>query len=268
RQRDHLPHIVRQAARQLAGIDAPEAPADETHGPAVAATQLAEPGDEAGDGLGVRPEVAAQAPGVRVIAALAQEGTERARRAIAGEVARDDEHGVAVAARRARQERQGGQEHGELGPGASLEGEQQHRRRCDLPVPSHDVATSSTARGAARGDGMPVARANGIEIAYEVIGRPQDRPLLLVMGLGSQMIPWDDELCGMLAARGHRVIRFDNRDIGLSSKMVDRKAPNVMAAFAARARGAAIDAPYTLSDMARDTAGLLDALGIEAAHVV
>src|SRR5262249_62179678 len=92
------------------------------------------------------------------------------------------------------------------------------------------------------GTGMPSAAANGIEIAYEVIGRPQDRPLLLVMGLGTQMIHWDDELCAMLAERGHRVIRFDNRDIGLSSKMVDRKAPNVMAAFAARARGAAIDA--------------------------
>jgi pimeloyl-ACP methyl ester carboxylesterase len=115
---------------------------------------------------------------------------------------------------------------------------------------------------------LPTARANGIEIAYEVIGRAQDPALLLVMGLGTQMIHWDDELCSMLAGRGHRVIRFDNRDVGLSTKLVDRGQPNVIAAFAALARGSAVEAPYTLSDMAADAAGLLDALGIEAAHVV
>jgi len=115
---------------------------------------------------------------------------------------------------------------------------------------------------------MPTARANGIEIAYEVIGRAQDRPLLLVMGLGTQLIFWDDDLCAMLAGRGHRVIRFDNRDVGLSTKLVERGVPNVMAGFAAAARGGAVGAPYTLSDMAADTAGLLDALDIESAHVV
>src|SRR5262249_57938885 len=93
-------------------------------------------------------------------------------------------------------------------------------------------------------DLMPTARANGIEIAYEVIGRAQDRPLLLVMGLGTQLIFWDDDLCAMLAGRGHRVIRFDNRDVGLSTKLVERGVPNVMAGFAAAARGGAVGAPH------------------------
>ena len=115
---------------------------------------------------------------------------------------------------------------------------------------------------------MPTAAANGIEIAYEVIGRPQDRPLLLVMGLGTQMIHWDDELCAMLVERGHRVIRFDNRDVGHSTKLVDHGVPNLMAAFATAARGGTVESAYTLSDMAADTAGLLDALDIGSAHVV
>ena len=115
---------------------------------------------------------------------------------------------------------------------------------------------------------MPTAAANGIEIAYEVIGRPQDRPLLLVMGLGTQMIHWDDELCAMLVERGHRVIRFDNRDVGLSTKLVEHGVPNVMTAFATAARGGTVQSAYTLSDMAADTAGLLDALDIGSAHVV
>jgi pimeloyl-ACP methyl ester carboxylesterase len=115
---------------------------------------------------------------------------------------------------------------------------------------------------------MPTAAANGIEIAYEVIGRPQDRPLLLVMGLGTQMIHWDDDLCAMLVERGHRVIRFDNRDVGLSTKLVHHGVPNLMAALATAASGGTVESAYTLSDMAADTAGLLDALDIESAHVV
>jgi len=115
---------------------------------------------------------------------------------------------------------------------------------------------------------MPTARSNGIEIAYEVIGPPRNRPLLLVMGLGTQMIHWDDELCAQLVARGHRVIRFDNRDVGRSTKLDGNGPPNVLAAMATASRGAAVDAPYRLSDMAADAAGLLDALEIESAHVV
>ena len=106
------------------------------------------------------------------------------------------------------------------------------------------------------------APANGIELVYETIGDPSDPPLLLVMGLGMQLIHWDDELCELLAGRGYRVIRFDNRDAGLSTQ-IDARVPNLARAFA----GFKIDAPYLLDDMADDTVGLLDHLGIEAAHV-
>jgi pimeloyl-ACP methyl ester carboxylesterase len=115
---------------------------------------------------------------------------------------------------------------------------------------------------------MPVARSNGIEIEYEVIGPPENRPLLLIMGLGTQMIHWDDELCAELVAHGHRVIRFDNRDVGGSTKLDGNGVPNVLAAMVAAARGSTVDAPYRLSDMAADAAGLLDALDIDSAHVV
>jgi pimeloyl-ACP methyl ester carboxylesterase len=106
------------------------------------------------------------------------------------------------------------------------------------------------------------APANGIEIVYETIGDPSDPPLLLVMGLGMQLIHWDDELCELLAARGFRVIRFDNRDAGLSTQ-IDARVPNLARAF----MGLRVDAPYLLDDMADDTVGLLDHLGIQAAHV-
>jgi pimeloyl-ACP methyl ester carboxylesterase len=106
------------------------------------------------------------------------------------------------------------------------------------------------------------ASANGIEIVYETIGDPADPPLLLVMGLGMQLIHWEMELCELLAARGFRVIRFDNRDAGLSTQ-IDARVPNLARAFA----GLKIDAPYLLDDMADDAVGLLDHLGIEAAHV-
>jgi pimeloyl-ACP methyl ester carboxylesterase len=115
---------------------------------------------------------------------------------------------------------------------------------------------------------MPVARSNGIEIEYEVIGPAENRPLLLIMGLGTQMIHWDEELCAELVAHGHRVIRFDNRDVGGSTKLDGDGVPKVLAAMVAAGRGAAVDAPYRLTDMAADAAGLLDALDIESAHVV
>jgi pimeloyl-ACP methyl ester carboxylesterase len=106
------------------------------------------------------------------------------------------------------------------------------------------------------------AQANGIEIVYETIGDPSNPPLLLVMGLGMQLIHWDRELCELLAERGFHVIRFDNRDAGHSTQ-VDAPVPNVMRAMA----GLKVDAPYLLDDMAGDAFGLLDHLGIEAAHV-
>jgi pimeloyl-ACP methyl ester carboxylesterase len=115
---------------------------------------------------------------------------------------------------------------------------------------------------------MPRASSNGIEIEYEVFGPSDAPPLLLVMGLGSQMIFWDEEFCEGLAARGHRVIRFDNRDVGRSTKLEAAGVPNVLAAMAAVGSGARVAAPYTLDDMADDAAGLLDALEVDAAHVV
>ena len=115
---------------------------------------------------------------------------------------------------------------------------------------------------------MPTAPANGIEIAYETFGPPDGRPLLLIMGLAAQMILWDDDLCAALAARGHRVIRFDNRDVGLSTKCDWAGMPDAAAAMQAALLGERVDAPYTLPDMAADAVGLLDALGIAAAHVV
>jgi pimeloyl-ACP methyl ester carboxylesterase len=107
------------------------------------------------------------------------------------------------------------------------------------------------------------ARANGIEIVYETIGDPGNPPLLLVMGLGMQLIHWDLELCQQLADRGFHVIRFDNRDAGRSTR-VDARVPDVRRAMV----GLRVDAPYLLEDMADDAFGLLDHLGIHAAHVV
>jgi len=115
---------------------------------------------------------------------------------------------------------------------------------------------------------VPSASANGITIEYEEFGDPAAPPLVLVMGLGAQMILWDEEFCSGLAARGHRVIRFDNRDVGLSTKLVAAGTPNILAAMSGRLFGRKLEAPYTLSDMAADTVGLLDALGIRRAHVV
>jgi pimeloyl-ACP methyl ester carboxylesterase len=109
-----------------------------------------------------------------------------------------------------------------------------------------------------------IAVANGIEIAYESFGDPGDPALLLILGLGAQLLLWDEELCALLAERGFYVIRFDNRDIGRSTKFEEGPAPNVAAALA----GDVSSAAYTLDDMADDAAGLLDALGIDTAHVV
>src|SRR5829696_2477939 len=115
---------------------------------------------------------------------------------------------------------------------------------------------------------MPKAQANGMELEYDTTGDPGAPPLLLVMGLGAQMIAWDDELCERLAAAGFFVIRFDNRDAGLSTKVASADGFDVMGAIGAALSGQPVDAPYLLSDMADDAFGLLDHLGIERAHVV
>src|SRR5829696_5704352 len=114
---------------------------------------------------------------------------------------------------------------------------------------------------------MPKAQANGIELEYDTTGDPGAPPLLLVMGLGAQMIAWDDEFCERLADHGFWVIRFDNRDVGLSTK-VEADGFNVPAAIGAALSGEPVDAPYLLSDMADDAFAVLDHLGVERAHVV
>ena len=104
----------------------------------------------------------------------------------------------------------------------------------------------------------------GIDIAFERFGDPGARPLLLIMGLGTQMLGWPDGFCDTLADHGMHVIRFDNRDIGLSTHIADAPAPDVGAALA----GDPSSASYRLSDMAGDTVGLLDALELPSAHIV
>ncbi len=111
---------------------------------------------------------------------------------------------------------------------------------------------------------MPRARANGIEIEYETFGHPSDPAILLIMGLGIQMLGWHEVFCNMLAERGFFVIRYDNRDVGLSTKIEGGPEPDLMRLMA----GDYSSASYTLADMADDAAGLLDALDIARAHVV
>ena len=105
---------------------------------------------------------------------------------------------------------------------------------------------------------------NGVEIVYDTFGHRGDPPVLLIMGLSAQMIMWEDEFCSRLAGKGLFVVRFDNRDVGRSSKLDAMGMPSFNGVF----RGAAAGSPYTLHDMADDTLGLMDALGIPSAHIV
>jgi pimeloyl-ACP methyl ester carboxylesterase len=113
------------------------------------------------------------------------------------------------------------------------------------------------------------AHANGVELCWDSFGDSAAPPLLLIMGLAAQMIAWDDAFCAALAdAGGFRVIRFDNRDIGRSSHLAHLGVPDVMALMALALAGKPLMVPYSLRDMANDTAGLLDALKIARAHIV
>ncbi len=103
-----------------------------------------------------------------------------------------------------------------------------------------------------------------IDIAYERLGDPTAPPVLLIMGLGAQLIAWPDGFCDELVARGVQLIRFDNRDAGQSTHLTDARPPHMVAALA----GDHSSASYTLSDMAADAVGLLDALGLDSAHLV
>jgi pimeloyl-ACP methyl ester carboxylesterase len=111
---------------------------------------------------------------------------------------------------------------------------------------------------------MTSAAANGITIEYATTGNPDHPPLLLIMGLGAQLIAWDDEFVEALGQRGFYVIRYDNRDVGRSTWFDEAGVPDMASLVAA-------DAPqpaYLVSDMADDAAGLLAALGIPSAHVL
>jgi len=111
---------------------------------------------------------------------------------------------------------------------------------------------------------VETVRVGEIDLAYETFGDPTDPPLLLVMGLATQMLGWPDALCSGLADRGHYVVRFDNRDVGLSTHLTDAPPGDIGALM----QGDTSSASYRLSDMAADATGLLDALGLESAHVV
>ena len=113
-----------------------------------------------------------------------------------------------------------------------------------------------------------LAKANGIDICYDTFGDPGAPPMLLIMGLGTQMIGWDEEFCSELASRGYHVVRFDNRDIGHSTKFPHSGVPDLMSLLGQALTGKPVEAPYTLKDMAADTVGLMDALGLQRAHVV
>jgi pimeloyl-ACP methyl ester carboxylesterase len=110
--------------------------------------------------------------------------------------------------------------------------------------------------------------ANGITIAYESFGATNRETILLIPGTGMQLVDWPIELVEELVARGYRVVRFDNRDIGLSTKHTEAGLPDNEAIGEAIEAGEPVPMPYTLQDMAGDAVGLLDALGIQQAHLV
>jgi pimeloyl-ACP methyl ester carboxylesterase len=118
-----------------------------------------------------------------------------------------------------------------------------------------------------RGDFMPHATANKIHIEYETFGKPSSPPILLIIGLGSQLIYWDEEFCRHLAEAGLYVIRYDNRDAGLSTKFDEAGVPDLMGMVSKMMSGQKVTPPYTIEDMAADAVGLLDALKIQKAHI-
>ena len=115
---------------------------------------------------------------------------------------------------------------------------------------------------------MPNVTVGAVTLEYETHGDPKDPPMLLIMGLGAQLTLWPEEFVEALAGRGFYVIRHDNRDIGLSTKFAGAGVPNVRRVALMRMFGLRARVPYTLSDMAADAVGLLDAIGIPKAHIV
>jgi len=115
---------------------------------------------------------------------------------------------------------------------------------------------------------MNIVKANGIELAFDSFGCEVDQTILLLAGLGTQMIRWTDPFCLKLATCGYRVIRFDNRDSGCSTHFTQCAPPDFKSMAAALMAGQRPDVPYSLYDMADDTVGLLDALDIDRAHIL
>jgi pimeloyl-ACP methyl ester carboxylesterase len=114
---------------------------------------------------------------------------------------------------------------------------------------------------------MPKANINHIEIEYETVGKPDSKPILLIAGLGSQLLAWSDDVCNELVDNDFFVIKFDNRDVGLSTKFNSAGIPDMMEISAAYTRGEIPDVPYTLEDMANDVVGLINALNIDRVHL-
>ena len=115
---------------------------------------------------------------------------------------------------------------------------------------------------------MPLADVNGLKIAYDMRGPAGAPAIVLIMGLGTQMIAWSDPFCDALAAGGYRVVRYDNRDIGLSTKFDRGRSVNIKWSFLKALLGLKVDAPYSLEDMAGDGVGLMNVLGLQDAHIV
>ena len=128
-----------------------------------------------------------------------------------------------------------------------------------------NTSTATSASNAAdavdQNDDVKRAKVNGIEIAYETFGDPTDPAIFLVMGLGTQMLAWPVEMCTALADAGHFVVRYDNRDVGLSTH-IDKPVPSMPDMLLRRGT------PYQVSDMANDGLGLLEHLGIDRFHLV
>jgi pimeloyl-ACP methyl ester carboxylesterase len=135
-------------------------------------------------------------------------------------------------------------------------------------MPFHPLETMEAPVNVSAHHAPQIARANGIDICYEMFGDAGADPMLLIMGLGAQMIHWDDDFCRQLAARGFRVIRFDNRDIGKSSKLSGGKRLSPLELVKLRFLRIPVAAPYRLHDMALDTVSLMDVLGIKSSHLV
>ena len=114
---------------------------------------------------------------------------------------------------------------------------------------------------------MPAVQVGEVRIAYETFGDPSAPPVLLIMGLGSQMLAWRGGFCRQIAKQGFRVIRYDNRDIGLSSRVAPG-GTNAVWTLTRRRLGQPVAPPYTLMDMANDAMGIMDALDVPSAHLV